>query len=79
MESTQAYSQQSHWTQSQSLKPLSVQNFFNTIDLNVLSSMTFYANVNCAENKGSQWWASAVFELASEIPDSDFYFDFLGL
>ena len=53
-----------------------MQNFYHTIDLNALSSVTFFTNVNCEEYNDFQRWASAVFELTSEIPDSDFPFDF---
>ena len=53
-----------------------MQNFYPTTNLNALSSVTLYTNVNCADNNGFQWWATAVFEVASEIPDSDFHFDF---
>ena len=61
---------------SQSLKPFSVQNFYHSIDLNALSSVTLYTNVNCVEYNEFQRWASAVFELTTEIPESDFHFDF---
>ena len=53
--------------QSQSLKPLSLQNFYHSINLNALSSVTLYANINCAEYKEFQWWATAVLEYASKI------------
>ena len=53
-----------------------MQNFYHTIDLNALSSVTLYTNVNCGEYNEFQRWASAVFEFTSEIPDSDFDFDF---
>ena len=54
-----------------------MQNFYYTIDLKDLSTVTLYTKVNCAEYNELQWWASAVFELTSEIPDSDFHFDFV--
>ena len=41
-----------------------------------LSSVTLYTKVNCVEYNEFQRWASAVFELTSEIPDSDFHFHF---
>ena len=53
-----------------------MQNFYHTIDLNALSSVTLFTNVNCVEYNKLQRWASAVFELTSEIQDSDFHFDF---
>ena len=78
-ESTQINSKQSHWIQSKSLKPLLVQNIFHTININTLSSVRLYTNVNCAEYNGYIRWASAVFELTSESPDSDFHFYSWGL
>ena len=53
-----------------------MQNFYHTIDLNALSSVILYANVNCAEYNEFQRLVSAVFKYTSEIPDSDFDFDF---
>ena len=32
--------------------------------------------MHCVEYKGFQWWATAVFEFTSQIPYSDFHFDF---
>ena len=46
------------------------------MDLNTLSLVTLYADVNCVEYNEIQWWASAVFELTSKITDSDFDFCF---
>ena len=43
--------------------------------LNAFSSVTLCTNVNFSEYKEFQWWASAVFELVSEIPDSDLRLD----
>ena len=74
-----AFCQQVHWIQRKSLKPFFVQNFYHTINLIALSSVKLYSNVNCAEYKEFQWSAAAVFELTSDIPDSDFHFDFWGL
>ena len=53
-----------------------MQNFYQTIDLNAVSSVTLYAKFNCVENNEFQRWALAVIELTSEIQDSDFHFDF---
>ena len=53
-----------------------MHNFYHTINLNALSSVILYSNVNCAEYKEFQWKAAAVFELTSDIPDSNFHFDF---
>ena len=53
-----------------------MQNFYHTINLNALSSHKHYSNVNCAEYKELKWLAAAVFELASDNPDSHFQIDF---
>ena len=53
-----------------------MQNFCHTIYLIALSSVTLLTNVICVEYNELQWWATAVFELTSDIPDSDFHFDF---
>ena len=53
-----------------------MQNFYHTIDLKALSSVTLYANDNCVEYNEFQRWASAVIELTSEIPDSDYDFGY---
>ena len=53
-----------------------MQNFYHTIDLNAVSTVPLYTNVNCVENNEFHWCASAVLELTTEIPDSDFHFDF---
>ena len=43
--------------------------------INALSLFKINTKIFCSENKGWQWWASAVFELTSKIPDSDIHFD----
>ena len=53
-----------------------MHNFYRTINLIALSSVKLYSNVNFAEYKEFQWIAAAVFELTSDIPDSDFHIDF---
>ena len=52
-----------------------MQNFYYTIDHIDISLFTLYTNVICVENNEFQRWASAVFELTSENPDSDFDFE----
>ena len=76
-QSTQANSQQSHWTQKQNSQTfISAELLPQNQYLNALSSVTICIYLKCAEYKEFQWWASAVFDLAFEIPDSDFHFDF---
>ena len=52
-----------------------MQNFYQTINLIVLSSFKLLSNVNCAEYKEFQCLAAAVFELTSKTPNSGFHFD----